>query len=43
MYETYYDQLQPLFGPKSLPLHCIDTDGKILSKITENIIKDLKI
>ena len=43
MYETYYDTLQPYFGQENLQLHYIDTDGKILSMKTKDIIKDLKI
>ena len=42
MYETFYDKLQPYFGLKKIQLHYIDTDGRILSMKTENIIKDLK-
>ena len=42
MYETYYDKLQPYFRQQNLKLHCIDTDGTILSRKTQNIIKDLK-
>ena len=42
MYETYYDTLQPYFGPENLQLHYIDTDGMILSMKTKDIIKDLK-
>ena len=42
MYETYYDTLQPYFGQEKLQLHYIDTDGKILSMKTKDIIKDLK-
>ena len=42
MYETYYDILQPYFGPENLQLHYIDTDGMILSMKTQNIINDLK-
>ena len=42
LYETYYDTLQPYFGQENLQLHFIDTDGMILSKKTENILKDLK-
>ena len=42
MYETYYDTLQPYFGQENLQLHYIDTDGKILSMKTKDIIKDLK-
>ena len=42
MYETYYDKLQPFFGPEKLQLHYIDTDGMILSMKTESIFKYLK-
>ena len=42
MYETYYDNLQPSFGQEILQLHYIDTDGKIFSMKTENIIDDIK-
>ena len=42
MYETYYDILQPYFSQENLQLHYIDTDGKILSMKTKDIIKDLK-
>ena len=38
-YETYYDKLQPYFGQEFLQLHYIDTDGKILSMNTKDIIK----
>ena len=42
MYETYYDTLQPYFGQQNLQLNYVDTDGKILSMKTKDIIKDLK-
>ena len=42
MYETYHDKLQPYFGQENLQKHYIDTDGKILSRKTENITKVLK-
>ena len=42
MYETYYDNLQPYFGQKSLESHYIDTDGMIFSMRTQKINKDLK-
>ena len=42
MYETYYDTLHPYFGQEHLQLHCIETNGMILSMKTENIINDLK-
>ena len=42
MYETYYDTLQSYFGRKDLQLHCIDSDGMILSMKTKDIIKDSK-
>ena len=42
MYETYHDKLQPYFRLESLQLHYIDTDGMILSVITQNNITDLK-
>ena len=42
MYETYYDTLQPNFGPEIFQLHYIDTDGMILSMKTKDITKDLK-
>ena len=42
MFETYYDKLQPYLGLEDLQLHYIDTNGKILSMKTPNIIKDLK-
>ena len=43
MYETYYDILQPYFGEENLHLHYMDTDSFILSVITKDIIKDIKI
>ena len=42
MFETYYDTLQPYFGRENSQLHYIDTEGKILSMKTENIIEVLK-
>ena len=42
MYETYYDKLQPYFGPEIIQLHYMDTDSFVLSVNTKNIIKDLK-
>ena len=42
MYETDYNTLQPYFGQQNLQLHYIDTDGKILSMNTKDVIKDLK-
>ena len=42
MYETYYDELQPYFGPENIQLHYIDTDSFVLSVNTKDIIKDLK-
>ena len=41
IYETYYDNLQPYFGPEILQLHYIDSDGMILSMKAKDIIKDL--
>ena len=38
MYESYYDTIQPFIGQEFLQLHCIDTNGMILSMKTENII-----
>ena len=35
MYETYYDTLQPYFGQENLQLNYIDTEGMILSMITD--------
>ena len=43
MYETYYDKLPPYFGEKIIELHYMDTDSFVLSIISSNIIKDLKI
>ena len=43
MYEIFYDKIQPCFGQKKLQLNYIDTDGMILSRKTQKIIKDLKI
>ena len=42
MYETYYDKLQPCFGPEDFQLHYKDTDAFVLSVNTKHIIKDLK-
>ena len=42
MYETYYDELQPIFGLEKIQLHYIDTDAFVLSMNTKNIIKDFK-
>ena len=42
MYETFYDILQPYFGPENLQLLYMDTDSFVLSVNTKDIIKDLK-
>ena len=42
MYETFYDNSQTYFGQVNLHLHYVDTDGKILSKKTENILNGSK-
>ena len=42
MYETYYDILQPYFGPENVQLHYMDTDSFVLSVNTKDIIDDLK-
>ena len=42
MYENYYDTLQQYFAQENLQLHFIDTDGRILTMKTENIIEVLK-
>ena len=42
MYETYYDELQPIFGLEKIQLHYIDTDAFVLSMNTKKIIKDFK-
>ena len=41
MYETYYDNLQSYFGQENIQLHYIDTDGMILSMITQFTINGL--
>ena len=42
MYETYYDKLQPIFGPENFKLHYMDCDSFVLSIKAEDIINDLK-
>ena len=41
LYETYYDNLQLYFGQNNFLINYIDTDGMIISMITQRIIKDL--
>ena len=43
MYETYYAELQPYFGEKSMQSHCFDTDSFVISIKTKDINKDSKI
>ena len=42
MCETYYDKLQPCFGPNKLQLYYLDCDSFVLSMKTEHRINDLK-
>ena len=42
MYETYYDVLEPFFGPENKQLPCLDTESSILSVNTNNIVTDMK-
>ena len=35
-HETYYDKLQPYFGPDNLQLHYMDCDSFVLSITTQN-------
>ena len=42
MYETYYDKLQPYFGPENIQLHYIDIDAFVISVNTEDNILDFK-
>ena len=41
MCETYYDKMQPYFGPKKSQMLYLDTDSFVLTVITKDIIKDL--
>ena len=42
LYETYYDELQPLVGRENDHFHYINTDAFVLSMNTKDTIKDLK-
>ena len=42
LFETY-DKLQPYFKQQNIQLHYVDTDSFVLSVITKDIMKDLKI
>ena len=42
MYETYYDKLQPFFGPENIQLQYMDTDSFVSSMKTENFIRDIE-